>query len=577
MESGRAWGVESGYHDAAGSWHAAADETVSAILAAMKAGSEAPPAGGPLVVKRGDRVEVPEPELITEDGATHELSGCLPGDLPLGYHRLAGAGERPLIVCPARCHLPRSARGWGFAVQLYSLLSSGSQGIGDFVDLGQLATWSSELGARFLLLNPLHSALPGLPQEPSPYYPSSRRFMNPLYLRVEGLPLVEAGERIERDRVYPAKLAALEAAWERTGARADSELRALREALPGLTDYATFCVLSERLGRPWQRWPEEYRHPRSAAVARFGAENEGRVRFHEWLQLQLDRQLAAASGRRTHLVADVAVGVHPDGADAWAFQDQLASGISVGAPPDPFNRAGQDWGLPPFDPWRLRAAAYAPFVETLRANFRRAAGLRLDHVMGLFRLFWIPVGSGPEAGAYVRYPAGELLDVLALESVRARAYVIGEDLGTVEAEVRQRLRRHRVLSYRLLWFEPGPPSDYPAEALAALTTHDLPTLFGVWTREDPMPEVRARLLRETGLKPNAPPEAVLEAVYRLLAAAPSRLLAATLEDLAGVRRRPNRPGTQDSENWTLRLPLTLEELRSDPRPRRLAEVLNSDR
>jgi 4-alpha-glucanotransferase len=572
-ESAREWGVEPGFHDANGQWRPASRETLNAVLAAMGAEGPAPTALGPLVVRRGSRAPVPEPELVTEDRATLRLDGRLPRDLPLGYHLLRGDGERTLIVCPPRCHLPASVRGWGLSVQLYSLLSAASCGIGDLGDLRDLGRWASGLGARFVLLNPLHSALPGLPQEPSPYYPSSRRFINPLYLRVEGLAAVEPGARIDRDRVYEVKLAALEAAWRRTRGGVENELRSLRAERPGITGYATFCVLTERLGRPWHEWPEEYRHPSSPAVARFARENRDRVRFHEWLQLLLDRQLAAAAGARAGLLADIAVGVHPDGADAWAFQDQLARGVSVGAPPDPFNAAGQDWGLPPFDPWRLRAAAYRPFVETLRANFRHAAGVRLDHVMGLFRLFWIPLGGGPGAGAYVRYPAGELLDVLALESVRARAYVVGEDLGTVEPEVRERLRRQRVLSYRLLWFEPGPPSQYPEEALAALTTHDLPTLLGVWSGEDPMPEVRERLQRETGLGPEAAPGEVVEAVYRLLAEAPSRLLGATLEDVAGMRPRPNRPGTQEPDNWTLRLPVSLEELCADPLPRKVAQIL----
>jgi 4-alpha-glucanotransferase len=279
--------------------------------------------------------------------------------------------------------------------------------------------------------------------------------------------------------------------------------------------------------------------------------------------------ICEAAGRPSLVINDLAIGVHPDGADAWAWQGQLAAGVSVGAPPDPFNAEGQDWGLPPFDPWRLRAAGYEPFVQTLRAAFRHAAGIRVDHVMGLFRLYWIAAGQGPADGAYVRYPAAELLDILALESRRAGAYVVGEDLGTVEDEVRDELRRRRVLSYKLLWFERGDPAHYPEQALAALTTHDLPTVGGVWSGADPLPEVRERLQRLSGADTD-----VLRAAYQALAAAPCRLLAATLEDVTGMIERPNRPGTVDEHpNWSLRLPLTLEQLMRDERPRSVARIL----
>jgi 4-alpha-glucanotransferase len=297
------------------------------------------------------------------------------------------------------------------------------------------------------------------------------------------------------------------------------------------------------------------------------------VRFHEWIQWRLDGQLTEAA-RPGALVHDIPVGFHPDGADAWAWQGTFAEGVSVGAPPDSFNQAGQDWGLPPFDPWRLAAAGFEPFVQTLRAAFRHAAGVRLDHVMGLFRLYWIPLGGGgPGHGAYVRYPARELLDILALESVRAGAYVVGEDLGTVEDGVRRELRDRGVLSYRLVWFEPHPPEAFPVAAVAALSTHDLPTLMGVWEGVDPMPEVRERLIEMAGLAPAATEDDVIEKAYRLLARAPSRLVALTLEDVAGARERPNRPGTTAPSNWSRRLPLTLEQLRRSRRARVLASIL----
>jgi 4-alpha-glucanotransferase len=297
------------------------------------------------------------------------------------------------------------------------------------------------------------------------------------------------------------------------------------------------------------------------------------VRFHQWLQWLLEKQLKAAAGA-VGLIHDLAIGARPDGADTWIWQDQFAHGISVGAPPDPFNAAGQDWGLPPFDPWRLRAAAYEPFVQTIRAAFRYGAGLRLDHVMGLFRLFWIPAGAGPAHGLYVQYPYRDLLDILALESTRAQAFVIGEDLGTVEDRVREEMAARRMGSYHLLWFEDRPPHEYRSESLAALTTHDLPTLAGVWEGADFDPGVRDRLYRFGGAQDGLDTKEVSLRAHRALAASSSRLVTATLEDAVGVAERPNRPGTTDEwPNWSLALPVTLEQLRDDARAARLAEVL----
>ena len=573
-----AWGLAPGYHDIAGEWRTPTPETEAALLAAMGAAGEEPDvSAAPLVVRAGHQAPVPEPELVTEDGAVVELDGRLPPELPLGYHRLRDdRRERRLIVSPGSCRLPEQLRGFGFAVQLYSLYSAASAGIGDLADLRVLADWAgADLGAAFLLVNPLHAPLPGLPQEPSPYYPSSRRFLNPLYLRLDWLPDAErrrlnAEPLVDRDRVHDLKLPALESRWEAVRGRVEKELREFRAGRPGLREYAVFCALAEIHGRPWREWPQELRHPASPAVARFARSQAARVHFHEWLQLVLDRQLQEAGGAPAGLVNDVAVGVNPDGADAWAWQDQLAAGVSVGAPPDPFNQEGQDWGLPPFDPWRLRAAGYEPFVQTLRAAFRHAAGIRVDHVMGLFRLYWIPAGGGPAAGAYVHYPAGDLLDILSLESVRAGAYVVGEDLGTVQDEVREELRGRCVLSYKLYWFERSDPARYPEQALAALTTHDLPTLAGVWSGRDPLPEVRERL---AGL-PDARRD-VLLAAYAALAQAPCRLLAATLEDVTGMEERPNLPGTTgEHPNWSLRLPLALEQLMADSRPHAVAAILS---
>jgi 4-alpha-glucanotransferase len=592
IERAAAWGVSPGYHDLDGRWVAARPETVSRVLAAMGADGPQPPPPGALVIRTGETAALSGPaEVVTEDGGVLPAPGALPPDLPAGYHTLRslddGSSTR-LIVSPGRCR-PARGRGWGWAAQLYAVRSRGSWGLGDLADLRDLGSWAAGLGAVTLVVNPLDAPLPLVPQEPSPYYPSSRRFRSPLYIRVEEVPGAEAlGERlaplaaagralnerrlIERDAVYELKLRALEQLFAAfTGS---SEFDGYRAATGSdLEDYATFCALSEVHGGPWRSWPADLRHPRSDGVCRFRAECGQRIRFHEWLQWLLDRQLAAAAGE-IGLILDLPIGVQADGADAWAWQDAFAEGLSVGAPPDPFNRAGQDWAMPPFDPWRLRAAGYEPFVRTLQAAFRHSAGLRVDHVMGLFRLFWIPAGSGPADGVYVRYPYRDLLDILALESERAGAFVVGEDLGTVEDAVREELAERRILSYRLLWFEERSPAEYPPESLAALTTHDLPTLAGIWECSDPDQSVRERLRRHTGAAEGQETCSVAEAAYRALARSPSRLLAATLEDAVCVPERPNKPGTTTEwPNWSLALPLSLEELSRDPRAARLAAAL----
>jgi 4-alpha-glucanotransferase len=315
------------------------------------------------------------------------------------------------------------------------------------------------------------------------------------------------------------------------------------------------------------------------------------VRFHQWLQWLVDRQLAAAS-EAAPLVHDLAVGVDPAGADAWLWQDVLALDMAVGAPPDEFNTKGQDWGLPPFDPWKLAANGYAPFITTVRSAFRNSSGMRLDHVMGLFRLFWVPRGSSPLEGTYVRYPAQDLLDIVALESHRAGARVVGEDLGTVEDEIREELAARNVLSYRLLWFEEKEPEDWPVKALGAVTTHDLPTVAGLWTGSDldaqrrldlaPNEEgteaMRARLRDEAGLGDDASAEQAVVGAYSALARTPCLLLTSTLDDALAVEKRPNMPGTTDQwPNWSIPLPIPLEEIEQEAGPRRVADLLRRHR
>ncbi|MFG2191659.1 4-alpha-glucanotransferase [Streptomyces sp. NPDC048639] len=428
------------------------------------------------------------------------------GQLPLGTHTLRAlspdgrSARATLIVAPERMPAPPE-RSYGFLVQLYSLLSARSWGMGDLADLADLAAWSGRaLGAGFVQLNPLHAAVPvdgEHPTDPSPYRPSSRRFPDPVHLRVEDVPeygylegparrradelLTRAAELrdgvlrkdalIDRDAVWRLKREALELvrAVPLSPGRRAAYGDFLAEQGGALEDHATYGALAEVHGPDWHTWPGGLRDPRSARTARARSELLDRVDLHCWLTWLTDGQLAAAqraardAGMAIGLVHDLAVGVHPGGSDAWAQQDAFAAGMSVGAPPDAFNSRGQDWGLPPWRPDALAAAGYAPPRELLRGLMRHAGALRIDHVMGLFRLWWVPEGRQPAEGTYVRYDAEAMLGVLALEAHRAGAVVIGEDLGTVERGVRETLAGRGVLGTSVLWFE----RDYDAQEAEA--------------------------------------------------------------------------------------------------------------
>jgi 4-alpha-glucanotransferase len=600
------WGVADGYEDALGIWHEVSAATRDAIRATM----DAPPprgVGSVRVLEPGASLDLDHPcQLRLEDGTTVAVERTLPPDVPLGYHDLEpldGAAPVRLIVSPGRCVLPEGLRAWGWAIQLYAMRSQDSWGIGDLADLRRFGRWSTSLGTGFALVNPLHAPIPVTPLQNSPYFPSSRRFLSPLYLRVEEVPgaselgadlermaaearRLNAERWIDRDRVWRLKLDALERLWQRFGASSEFD-RFIRDRGPSLREFAVFSTLAEHHQSGWSQWPTEHRRPEAPGVAGFAQDREDRVRFHQWLQWLLDRQLAHAS-EALSLMHDLPIGVDPEGADAWAWQDVLATGATVGAPPDSYNARGQDWGLPPFIPHRLRERRYAPFVETLRAALRHAGGLRIDHVMGLFRLFWIPRGRSPSDGAYVRYPAEELLAILALESHRARAVIVGEDLGTVEHGVRETLAARGVLSYRVTWFESDPPARYPHLALAAVTTHDLPTIAGLWTGLDvaeqerlhlapnagALRKIARRLADMTGLPEGASTAGVIETIHRLLAEAPSALVTATLEDALEVTERPNMPGTsRERPNWSIALPQPLERLEQHPLALAIARAL----
>ena len=599
--------VDDTYVDAFDRRRRIAPEVRRAVVAAMglEDGEEPSDEAAPVVVRPGGRLPGAG-DVVLEDGTTLGRCERLPRDVPFGYHRLvADDVDRLLIVGPGRCELPADLRAWGWAVQLASVRSDRSWGIGDLGDLRRLSEWSAERGAGFVAVSPLGAANPGPHPEPSPYYPSTRRFGNPLHLDVAVLAaeapdtrlddLTEQGERlneqaiVDRSAVLAVKRAALERIWAagRVDRRSLDAWRAERGA--AVDRWAVFNVLSERLGPGWQSWPEEYRDPRSAAVASVRASSADRIDFHAWVQWCFDRQLGGASPS-IRRIADMPVGVDPGGFDAWDWQDQIALGASVGAPPDRFNRQGQDWGLPPFVPHRLRAAGYRAFVDTIRAQLRHAGGLRIDHVLGMFRLWWVPRGDAPDRGAYVRYPTDELLEIVAIESHRAGAVVIGEDLGTVPPGVRRELRGRNLLSTRLALFERVPPARYPRNAFAAVTTHDLPTIAGALSGSDladqersgipPDPDgievLRGRLLSAAGLRGDeADREHVALELHRRLAASPSVLVAATLEDALGVETRPNLPGTYGDQrpNWSIPLPVALDDLVADPRVLALTDVL----
>ena len=597
------------YRDAFERTRTVSPEARAAVLRAMGIDGEAPPEDDRSVAVVRPRERLPHPgEVVLEDGTSLGDLDRLPRHVPFGYHRLHDDRAETTLICgPGRCHLPSDLHAWGWAIQLATLRSERSWGIGDLADLRRFGQHAASRGAGFVAVSPLGAPNPGPHPEPSPYYPSTRRFLNPLHLSIEAIPgaagvatvrrlagqtaALNADRIVDRRRVLGLKVAALKAAWDAGVGRAGFDAwRAAQD--PALERWAVFAALTERLGPGWHSWPEESRRADGAAVARAAREDAERVTFHAWTQWHLERQLADASAPLRR-IADMPVGVDPGGFDAWDWQDQLAIDATVGAPPDRFSRDGQDWGLPPFVPHRLRQAAYRPFIETIRAQLRHAGGLRIDHVLGLFRLWWVPAGASPAGGAYVRSRTDELMEIVALESYRAGAVVIGEDLGTVPAGVRAELRRRRLLSTRLALFENRPPARYPRQSFAAVTTHDLPTIAGLWSGsdladqravgQDPDPEaaggLRRRLVRAAGLR-GAPsvPELTL-ALHRRLAAAPPMLVAATLEDALGVEVRPNLPGTTGEvrPNWSMALPATLEEIESDPRVAALEEALRQGR
>ncbi len=683
VELAHSYGIATAYTDWRGRPVDVPTESVAAVLTAMgvdvsdpasasarradeRWGRTLPPC---LVVRQGEHssfeVHVPhgdpvEVDVEMETGGTRvmrqidhwveprRVAGSLvgtatfevPADLDLGYHTVrahtgGGVAETSLIVTPRWLGLPDAMSGrrsWGFAAQLYSVRSTASWGVGDLVDLTDLAVWSAaELGADFVLVNPLHAAEPVAPMEPSPYLPTSRRFFNPLYLRVERIPeyvdlppgglekvrqllhgvrdALDGQDVIDRDTSWTAKRAALQAVHtvaRSAGRELDYRAYKNRHGL-ALRDFATWSVIAREHGSDYRRWPADLQDAQSAAVAQHAAAHADEVDFEMWLQWVLDEQLQNAQGKAVGAgmslgtMHDLAVGVHPGGADVWRMRSTYATGIQVGAPPDPFNQIGQDWSQPPWRPDVLEELAYAPFRDLIAAVLRHAGGIRVDHIIGLFRLWWIPQGRPPSEGTYVRYDHEAMIGVLALEAQRAGAVVVGEDLGVVEPSARDYLRSRGILGTSILWFErDGDGRPLPAErwreyCLASVTTHDLPPTAGYLAGEHVRLRDRLELLtrplaeeiaaddeeraswldevRDRGLlAEGADEEHTVEALHRYLTLTPSRLLCVALTDAVGDRRTQNQPGTTDEyPNW--RVPLS----GPDQRPIRLEDVLASDR
>ena len=575
---------------------------------------------------------------------------------------LAALGEEPAAPPPPdrEEHLDRGelataqapappGRSWGFALQLYSLRSRRSWGHGDLHDLADLAAWSArELGAGFVLINPLHAAEPVPPVSASPYLPMSRRWVSPLYLRIEdipeyknlsfpertrltlvGQPLLAASATsalIDRDAVWTAKREALEILRKvpLSDAR-QASLEAFR-ARHGraLEDWAAWCALAEVHGPDYRDWPAPLRDPRSAAVTKAvgGGDLAVQGEFHTWIQWLVAEQVGSAqaaareAGMAIGIIADLAIGAHPGGADAWAGQEYLARGFTVGAPPDAFNQRGQDWALPPYHPQALAAADYRPLTELFdstlgRASGRAAGGLRIDHVMGLSRLWWIPAGMTPDQGAYVYYNVQGALGALATAAAAAGSVVIGEDLGTVEPWLRDALAARGALGTQLLWFERGwsgeplAPQWWRRNSLVTVSTHDLPpaaaflsgsqvtdrVALGLLVRPEALERAEAArvvddwigaligqgLLSAGPGRPSA--DEFTAALYGYLALTPALMIGVNLAEAAGEIRSQNMPGTStEYPNWMLPLcgpsgePVLLEDLRSSDRVRRVAQA-----
>jgi 4-alpha-glucanotransferase len=592
----------------------------------------------------------------------HELDGrrferrtlSLGGDIPAGYHHLrinAGSAETLVIATPGRCWVPacidEGRRLWGVSAQLYLLRSDANWGIGDFGDLRRFVEGLAKQGAGIVGLNPLHAMFLDNPEYASPYSPASRMFLNVLYIDVTAVPdfanckdamrLIESpefqeklqkcrsSELVDYTHVAELKLPVLRLLfrhWNSSASVDRSSFETFRQqGGEALERSCVFHALRQKFAsqdpplRDWRSWPEEYRRPGSAEVAAFAIEHRDEVTFMAWMEWVADLQLAsaatAAKEMEIGLYRDMAVGADITGVETWSNQSAIVSGAHVGAPPDIFNPAGQDWGLPPFSPRALQEEGYRGFIELIRANMRYAGALRIDHVMALQHLYWVPKSRSPREGAYVSYPIEDLVGILAIESHRNRCMVVGEDLGTVPDGFRERMAKANILSYRVLFFEQNTktgafrkPEAYPKLSVAVASNHDLPTIRAWWEGSDISLRERLRLfpdphganeqrtqrardrsqllraLRQQGLlgkNEESSPNALVPLVHAFLARSCSFLALAQLDDIAGEIDPVNLPGSLDYPNWRRRLSVTLAELFEGSRIDELAEIFARER
>ncbi|WP_407193877.1 4-alpha-glucanotransferase [Bradyrhizobium sp. STM 3566] len=630
LAQARIKGVQSEFIDALGKLRVTAPEALKSILEALPQKRVYRFASGPVVVRalghpRTELASIGTPPLqwkilgngnVIAQGETREPVIAWPAGLPLGYHRLtltdaAGVTEEvPMIVAPERAFGGDFDRGWLLAVQLYSVRSDRNWGIGDFTDLAGLVRLAKQLGADGVGLNPLHVLFDDRPADCSPYSPNSRLFLNPLYIDVEAIPefsadlvpdaAATAARLREGDRVPYADMAALK--WLGLRAAFDSFVtsasQARRKAFDGfraaraplLSRFACFEVLRHRFNAPWWEWPSEWQRPDEAKCTELrNGPGKREIEFVEFVQWTADSQLHAAKelasqlGMRVGLYLDVAVGVQSNGFDAWNEQKAISRHLAVGAPPDVLNTIGQDWGLAGFNAGGLEAQSFVPFADMLAASMRHAGAIRLDHVLGLKRLYLVPRGFKPDNGAYVQMPFEALLAAVACESAAHKCIVIGEDLGTVPEGFREMMQDFGIWSYLVMMFERDDAGHfrnvdhYRPNALVTLNTHDLCTYAGWRSFSD------LKMKRSLGLDPGENDQARWDALGRLdeilrqngigandlysvlafLSRTPSRLLAVSMEDLLGVIDQPNIPGTIDEHpNWRQRLPVALDKIAS---------------
>jgi 4-alpha-glucanotransferase len=613
-EAARASGLQREWEDANSRPQCVDDAVLEAILAKL---DTRPPDVPFLSAEAGAPLLLAGPAtLVLEDNSQAEVEVASDGRLiapqAVGYHQLiVGGRTMTLAVAPPRCPQP-PGNGWGVAVQIAALRDAGGSAYGDFGTLGRSAAALGRAGCSALAISPTHALFPSDASRFSPYSPSTRLFHNVLLADpvVIGAPAPPAGapELIDWQHAIPARLAHLRSAFDQAGDEVRSAVATFRAARGALLEaHARFDALDAALGGGgWRAWPGEYHDPAGPAVQRFAAQNAEAIAFDVFLQWLADRSLAAAqrAARETMaigLVADLAVGVDPSGSHGWSRQDELLTGLSIGAPPDPLGPEGQNWGITTLDPFALARTGFRPFIETIRAALAHAGGIRIDHALGLDRLWVVPEGAPASDGAYLTMPGEHLKRIIAIEAHRADAIVIAEDLGTVLPGFRDDLAARGMLGMRVLLFERDrnggflPPAKWRGEAVAMTGTHDTPTLAGWWSGRDiawsrrlgrdGMDAAETQRVAEKaslwqaldgdGDPPAAPP---LDTILGTVADAPVPLAIFPLEDLVGLEEQPNIPGTIDEHpNWRRRMPDDTAALLARPDVARRAALLTAKR